>query len=85
MVADISGMQVEVVHVAESGCKGAAIAAAVGSGAFSSFKEAIEAMCPEVSSVEPDASVAQRYQDKYARFRQLATVLNSVSPIGEGL
>jgi L-xylulokinase len=80
MVADISGMPVEVVHVAESGCKGAAIAAAVGSGVFPSFREAMGTMCSEVSPVEPDASVAQRYQDKYARFRQLAEMLNTVTP-----
>ena len=36
MVADISGMPVEVVHVTES--------AAVGSGAFPSFKDAMETM-----------------------------------------
>jgi L-xylulokinase len=83
MVADISGMPVEVVHVTESGCKGAAIAAAVGSGAFPSFKDAMETMCPEVSSVEPDTSVTQRYQDKYARFRQLAAVLNNATPTRE--
>jgi len=83
MVADISGMPVEVVHVTESGCKGAAIAAAVGSGAFPSFKDAMDTMCPEVSSVEPDISVKQRYQEKYARFRQLATVLNNATPTRE--
>ena len=80
MVADISGMSVEVVHVSESGCKGAAMAAAVGSGAFASFNEAIETMVPEVSTIEPDAGVLQRYQDKYARFRHLAEVLNTIPP-----
>ncbi len=80
MVADLSGMTVEVVHVSESGCKGAAMAAAVGSGAFSSFEDVIATMAVTDSTIKPDASVLRRYQDKYARFRQLAEVLNTVPP-----
>lgn len=44
MVADISEMPVEVMHVEQSGCLGAAIAAAVGTGAHKGFKEAMAAM-----------------------------------------
>ena len=81
MVADISEMPVEVMHVKESGCLGAAIAAAVGSGTFPSFLDAMAAMCPAGSRIEPDAQAAPRYREKYARFRELAAALDALAPM----
>ena len=80
MVADISEMPVEVMHVKESGCLGAAIAAAVGSGTYPSFLEAMAAMCPTGSRLEPDVAAAPRYREKYAYFRELAAKLNTLPP-----
>jgi L-xylulokinase len=80
MVADVAGMPVEVMHVKESGCLGAAIAAAVGSGVHASFLEAMSAMCPAGSRLEPDAPATARYREKYARFRELAATLNTLPP-----
>jgi len=80
MVSDISEMPVEVMHVKESGCLGAAIAAAVGSGTYPSFIEAMAAMCPTGSRLEPDLSSAPRYREKYAYFRELARSLNALPP-----
>ena len=80
MVADISEMPVEVMHVKESGCLGAAIAAAVGAGEFPSFLDAMAAMCPTGSRIEPDGEAAPRYREKYARFRELAAALNQLPP-----
>ena len=80
MVADLAGMPVEVMHVKESGCLGAAIAAAVGSGVHASFLEAMAAMCPATSRLTPDASAAARYHEKYAYFRELAATLNTLPP-----
>ncbi|MDR1935910.1 MAG: carbohydrate kinase [Candidatus Accumulibacter sp.] len=80
MVADIAEIPVEVMHVKESGCLGAAIAAAVGSGVHASFLDAMSAMCPTGSRLEPDASVAARYREKYAYFRQLAARLDTLPP-----
>ena len=81
MVADISEMPVEVMHVKESGCLGAAIAAAVGSGAFPSFLDAMAAMCPTGSRLEPDLQAAPRYREKYASFRELAGALNALPAV----
>lgn len=78
MVADISEMPVDVVHVKESGCLGAAIAAAVGSGTYATFPQAMQAMCPGASRLEPDAASAPRYREKYAYFRELARTLDSL-------
>jgi L-xylulokinase len=78
MVADISELAIEVMDIKESGCLGAAIAAAVGSGLFASFADAMAAMCPVGSVVEPDAAAAPAYRRKYAAYRQLAEALNAL-------
>jgi L-xylulokinase len=80
MVADIAEMPVEVMRVRESGCLGAAIAAAVGSGVYTTFFDAMSAMCPIGSRLEPDASAAARYREKYAYFRGLAAGLDALPP-----
>jgi L-xylulokinase len=80
MVADISGMPVEVMDVKESGCLGASIAAAVGSGTYASFTEAMEAMCPKGSMIDPDPAAASRYREKYQYYRHLAAGLNTLPP-----
>jgi L-xylulokinase len=78
MVADISEQSLEVMDVKESGCLGGAIAAAVGSGVYASFAEAMAAMCPAGTVVQPDACVAPRYRAKYAAYRQLAEHLDTL-------
>ena len=80
MVADISEMPVEVMHVKESGCLGAAIAAAVGSGTYASFLDAMAAMCPNGTRLEPDRSATTRYREKYTYFRELARTINTLPP-----
>ena len=78
MVADVSEQPVEVMHVKESGCLGGAIAAAVGSGVYASFAEAMAAMCPAATAVEPDPVAAPRYRAKYAAYRRLAEHLDKL-------
>ena len=78
MVADISEMPVEVMHVRESGCLGAAVAAAVGSGVYPTFVDAMAAMCPTGERLEPDRQAAPRYREKYAAFRELARTLDTL-------
>ena len=80
VTADLSGMPVEVMRVKESGCLGAAITAAVGSGTYASFVEAMSAMCPIGSRLEPDPSAAARYGEKLAYFRELAAALDTLPP-----
>lgn len=77
MVADISQMPVEVMHVEQSGCLGAAIAAAVGAGVYANFADAMTAMCPPGAPIEPDAKSFPAYREKYAAFRRLAETLSA--------
>jgi L-xylulokinase len=78
MVADISEMPVEVMNVKESGCLGAAVAAAVGSGVYPTFVDAMASMCPTGERLEPDRQAAPRYREKYAAFRELARTLDTL-------
>lgn len=78
MVADVSEMPVEVMHVEQSGCLGAAIAAAVGTGLHKGFDAAMAAMCPSGTLIEPDAKSFEAYRRKYAAFRQLAETLSAL-------
>jgi L-xylulokinase len=80
MVADIAGLPIEVVHVEQPGCLGAAVAAAVGTGVHRSFVEAMDAMCPTASLVEPNLAYAGAYRQKYERFLALAHTLNALPP-----
>jgi L-xylulokinase len=78
MVADVSELPVEVMDIKESGCLGASMAAAVGAGRHASFAEAMAAMCPVGTLVEPDPAAAPRYREKYAAYRRLAGALNAL-------
>lgn len=78
MVADIAELPVEVIHVEQSGCLGAAIAAAVGTGTHASFAAAMAAMCPAGTPIAPDAAIAPRYREKYAAYRRLAAALETL-------
>jgi len=78
MVTDISEQPLEVMNVKESGCLGGAIAAAVGSGVYAPFTEAMATMCPVGTTVQPDPHAAPRYRAKYAAYRQLAEHLDKL-------
>lgn len=80
MVADLAGLPVEVVHVEQSGCLGAAISAAVGTGTHATFQDAMQAMCPKASLVEPNRALTSRYREKYERFRALAQAVDAALP-----
>lgn len=80
MVADIAALPMEVVHVEQSGCLGAAIAASVGSGVYGNFVDAMDAMCPAARLVEPNLALAEPYRRKYERFLELAKALDALPP-----
>lgn len=61
MFADVSGLPVELPQVEETGCLGAAMAAMVGSGAFSDFTAAQRELAPRIERVLPDASASAAY------------------------
>lgn len=76
MFADVFQTPVRVPDGSELGALGAAIAAAVAVGAFPDCQSACKTFVKFSSVNQPDASKADVYAKKYARFKKLLEVLN---------
>jgi len=70
-VADIMGQPVVRPENTEAGALGAAIIAGLGSGAFASYREGVEAMVRLDRTFEPDPEMHKRYQPRFEQYRQL--------------
>jgi L-xylulokinase len=78
MFADVSGLPVELPQVEETGCLGAAMAAMVGTGAFSGFAAAQRALAPRIETVLPDPAAQDAYHRKYQRYQALVATLQTL-------
>ncbi len=68
IVADVSGVPVEIPEQKESACAGAAILAGVGSGVFSSIEDAAGRFTGKCQQIEPDRDKREVYEEAYQRF-----------------
>ena len=68
IVADVSGVPVEIPEQKEAACAGAAILAGVGSGVFPSIEEAVGRFTGKTERIEPDANNGEVYQKAYEHF-----------------
>lgn len=75
MLADVSGMRIELPQVEETGCFGAALAARVGTGVYHNFSEAQHALHHPVRTLLPDTRAHARYQRKYHHYQYLIEAL----------
>ncbi|CAH6636352.1 FGGY-family carbohydrate kinase [Pseudocitrobacter vendiensis] len=75
MLADVSGLTVELPQVEETGCFGAALAAQVGTGLFADFRAAQRSRQLTVRTLEPDAAAHAAYQKKYQHYQFLIEAL----------
>lgn len=75
MLADVSGLRIELPQVEETGCFGAALAARVGTGVYRSFSEAQRALKHPVRTLLPDMTAHARYQRKYNHYQHLIEAL----------
>lgn len=71
MLADLTGMAVEIPEVNETGALGAAMIAMIGAGEFRSLEECRDSMEIRSSRVYPNPDNYQRYQKKYLNYRRL--------------
>ncbi|NNN43976.1 MULTISPECIES: FGGY-family carbohydrate kinase [unclassified Vibrio] len=71
MLADLTGMTVEISDVDETGALGAAMIAMVGSGEFDSLRDCIHSMTRSVSRIEPNPNHYRIYQKKYHNYQKL--------------
>ena len=75
MLADVLAMPVNVVATSEATAVGAAMAAAVGTGAFSSYEQGAKAMVERSRRYEPDPEAVDFFQWRYDRYQDLALAL----------
>jgi sugar (pentulose or hexulose) kinase len=68
IVADVSGVPVEIPEQKEAACAGAAILAGVGSGVFSSIEEAAVHFTGKTERIEPDVEKREVYKQSYEYF-----------------
>ncbi|ECF6063328.1 carbohydrate kinase [Salmonella enterica subsp. diarizonae] len=75
MLADVSGLRIELPQVEETGCFGAALAARVSTGVYRSFSEAQRALEHPIRTLLPDMTAHARYQRKYHHYQHLIEAL----------
>ncbi len=76
--ADVLQLPIEVTACEELGAMGAAMAAGVAVGLFSSFEQAAERMVRITRTVDPDHGAASLYDEKFARYRGAIAALAQV-------
>lgn len=81
--ADILGRPFVRPRVTEAGALGAAIIAGVGSGAFSSFQEGVEAMVSLDRRYEPDLGRHEQYQARFVEYVDLKKQIALLIPAAE--
>lgn len=78
MIANIMNLKVDVIESEEGPGYGGAILAAVGCGEFASVEEAAGKLVKVVETVEPDAELVAKYEEKYQKFRKIYPALKGV-------
>jgi xylulokinase len=80
--ADILGVPVRIPECKESSAMGAAMAAAKGTGAFSSYEEAALAMVKIKTVYEPDQARTVQFEEQYLRYGNLYTGIKHINQGG---
>ena len=75
MKADCFAMPVSSMQVSEAASLGAAMLGGVAAGTFKNAEEAAESMVQIKDTYYPDEGQSERYQEKYAEYRELYPVL----------
>jgi len=77
--AALSGRHLHVMKCPESVCLGGAILAGVASGEYASFREAVELVIREVSTISPDHATAAAYLQQVQQYRHLRGSLTAIT------
>ena len=75
MLADVSGLAIELPQVEETGCSGAALAALVGTGVYPDFHAAQRTLKHDIRVIKPDMRAHAAYRRKYHRYQLLISAL----------
>lgn len=79
MYADAGNLPLEVVETRQSGCRAAALCAAVGAGEYAGFAEAIAAAPPKLRCYYPATAAHRRLRAQQARYLAVAQALSEVT------
>ena len=71
IVANVLNIKVNIIESEEGPGLGGAMLAAVACGEYTSVEEAAAKIVKVIDSVEPDAALAEKYDKKYAKFKQI--------------
>ena len=75
MIANILNIKVDTLANEEGPALGGAMLAAVANGEYKSVAQAAEAIVQVTDTVEPDAKLAELYEQRYRTFREIYPVL----------
>jgi L-xylulokinase len=78
MFADCFQIPIEIPAGTELGALGAAIAAGVACGCYSTYEEAVNAMTSIARRQEPDPTQKEIYTEKYGRYKKVVAALNPI-------
>lgn len=78
--ANALGLPVEVPEISETTVLGAAIIAGAGAGVFASTNEAVEAMRPTTTVVEPDSNKGELVETRFGVYRRGFEALRGIEP-----
>ena len=81
IIANVLNLKVDVIESEEGPGYGAAMLAAVACGEYGSVQEMAEKLVKVVDTVEPDAELAAKYEERYQQFRQIYPALKPVYEI----
>ncbi|MDX5629190.1 MULTISPECIES: FGGY-family carbohydrate kinase [unclassified Brenneria] len=79
MFCDAGNLPLEIVDVRQSGCRAAALCAAVGAGEYGGFEDAIQASQVPVIRLEPDADKYRMLRQRFERFKRIAAAMAEVA------
>ena len=78
IIANVMNLKVDVIDSEEGPALGGAMLAAVGCGEYGSVEEIAAAMVKVVETIEPEPELAQKYEQKYLRFKQFYPALKGI-------
>ena len=71
-------LKVDMIESEEGPGYGGAMLAAVGCGEYESVQEAADKLVKVVDTVEPDAELVAKYEEKYQQFKEIYPALKEV-------
>ncbi len=81
MIANVLNIALDIPQTEEGPGYGGAMLAMVGCGAYDSVQAAVDALVHTDHTVEPDSSIAARYEEQYRKFRAIYPAVKSLFPI----